>query len=69
MNTFEMLVFLVFFAPMFALVALNLLLYSDTRYTLQPPAPRLASPAPAIPAPAATAAAEITLEPELRKAA
>ena len=64
MNTFEILVFLVFFTPMFALVVLNLLLYRDTRYTLQPPAPRLASPAPA-PVPAA----EVAFEPELRKAA
>ena len=64
MNTFEMLVFLVFFAPMLALVVLNLALYRETRYTLQPPAPRLASPAPT-PVPAA----EIAFEPELRKAA
>ncbi len=60
MNAFEILMFLVLFTPVFAWVALNLYLYREARYTLQPPAP--ASQAPSQPA-------EIAFEPEFRKAA
>jgi hypothetical protein len=45
---FELLMTLVFFAPMAAMVATALACYRDERYTLQPQAPRIAhDPAPA----------------------
>jgi hypothetical protein len=44
---FELLMTLVFFAPMAAMVATALACYRDERYTLQPQAPRIAhDPAP-----------------------
>lgn len=61
-GTFEILVTLAFFIPMAATVALNLALYAGERYTLQPPAPRLARAAEN------TALAEEAAH-ELRKAA
>jgi len=50
-GAFEILVFLVFFAPIGLTVAMNLAMYRDARYDAQPPAPMRpetrAEPAPA----------------------
>ena len=40
-NAFEILVFLVFFAPLGLLVAMNLITYREARYVAQPPAPTI----------------------------
>lgn len=63
MNAFEILVSLVLFAPVLAWVALNLLLYAEARYTLQPPAPAASQ------APLPSQPVEVAFEPEYRKAA
>ena len=49
MNTFDSLVFLVFFAPLALMVAMNLVLYRAERYTVNPPMPRRPEPAPMVP--------------------
>ena len=50
-NALELLMFLVFFAPIGVMVAMNLAMYRDARYDAQPPAPMRpetrAEPAPA----------------------
>ena len=63
-NAFEILVFLVFFAPLGLLVALNLVMYREARYVAQPPAPVMASEIAAEPP-----AAEDSNDYELRQAA
>ena len=63
-NAFEILVFLVFFAPLGLLVALNLVMYREARYVAQPPAPAIAREIVAEPV-----AAEASYDHELRQAA
>ncbi len=63
-NAFEILVFLAFFAPIGLMVALNLLMYRESRYVSQPPAPML--PAASAPRPLP---AEVANELDFRQAA
>ena len=49
MNVFDSLVFLVFFAPLALMVALNLVTYREERYTVHPPMPRRPAPTPVEP--------------------
>ena len=61
-NALELLMFLVFFAPIGVMVAMNLAMYREGRYVAQPPAPMLAETA-------AQTAQEASNDYELRKAA
>ena len=66
-NALDLLMLLAFFAPMGAIVTLNLALYREARYVAQPPAPvRMAI---AVAAPAATPAAAEEYDFDFRKAA
>jgi hypothetical protein len=49
MNVFDTLVSLVFFAPLALMVAMNLVMYREERYTVRPPMPRRPAPAPRVP--------------------
>jgi hypothetical protein len=66
-NTFEILVFLVFFAPIALMVALNLYMYREARYAAQPPAPMM--PPAAQPRAAEPVAARVENEFDFRQAA
>jgi hypothetical protein len=63
-NTFEILMFLTFFAPVGLIVALNYVLYAEARYMRQPPAPMLPASTPLQPV-----AAEVSNEFDFRQAA
>ena len=62
-NTFEILVLLVFFAPIGLMVVLNLYMYREARYVAQPPAPMMAAE------PVAEPIAQPSNDYELRQAA
>jgi len=66
-NAFEILAFLVFFAPLGLMVALNLYMYREPRYVAQPPAPMRAPTAE--PPAAEPVAASVVNEFDFRQAA
>ena len=68
-NTFEILMLLVFFAPIGLLVALNLYMYREARYVSQPPAPMMPPAAAAPPLFAEPVAARVENEFDFRQAA
>ena len=68
-NTFEILVFLTFFAPVGLIVALNYVLYAEARYMRQPPAPMLTAAKAAEPVAAEPAVARVVNEFDFRQAA
>jgi len=68
-NTFEILVLLVFFAPIGLMVVLNLYMYREARYVSQPPAPVMPPAAAAKPLAAEPVAAKVEYEFDFRQAA
>ena len=69
MNALSLLMVFVLFAPVCAMVALNLALYAETRYVRQPPAPWSLRAREAVVADVPAEAYELRRAYELRKAA
>ncbi len=69
MNALSLLMVFVLFAPVGAMVALNLALYGEVRYLRQPPAPMSLAACEAVVVDEPTEAYELRRAYELRKAA
>ncbi len=69
MNALSLLMVFVLFAPVGAMVALNLALYGETRYLRQPPAPMSLAACEAVVVDEPAEAYELRRAYELRKAA